>query len=257
MKYYVVSDVHGFYSILRNELEKAGFFSDPQPHKLLVLGDLFDRGKEAVELQDFIINLMNEDKVILIRGNHEDLFVKMVTEDGGRAYSHHRSNGTHDTALQLTGFDPKTARVEHVKFTYIAKKTPYYQKIIPAMRNYYETENYVFVHGWIPSERFLDKEYYVRWSYLEDWRDANEYKWEVARWINGMEAVEFCKEKKTVVCGHWHTSFGHANLENNGSEFGPDADFSPYIADGIVALDACTAHSGKMNVYIVEDKEFV
>ena len=253
MKYYVVSDIHGFYGILRDELEKAGFFSDQEPHKLLVLGDLFDRGKEAVKLQDFIINLMNEDKVILIRGNHEDLFVKMVTEDGGRAYSHHRSNGTYDTALQLTGFDPKTARVEHVKFAYLAKKTPYYQKIIPAMRNYYETENYVFVHGWIPSERFLDKEYYVRWSYLEDWRDANEYKWEVARWINGMEAVEFCKEKKTVVCGHWHTSFGHANLENNGSEFGPDADFSPYIAGGIVALDACTAHSGKMNVYIVED----
>lgn len=254
MKYYVVSDVHSFYSILHNELEKAGFFTDMEPRKLLVLGDLFDRGEEALVLQDFILDLMDKDEVILIRGNHEDLFEKMVTEDEGRAYSHHRSNGTYGTALQLTGFEPKTARVEHFKFANMARNTPYYKIIIPAMRNYYETENYVFVHGWIPSERFMDKDYHVRWAYLENWRDANEYKWEVARWINGMDSVEFCKEKKTIVCGHWHTSFGHANFEDKGSEFGPDADFSPYIADGIIALDACTAYSGKMNVYIIEDE---
>lgn len=44
MKYYVTADVHGFYSILHDALEEAGFFTETQPHKLIILGDLFDRG---------------------------------------------------------------------------------------------------------------------------------------------------------------------------------------------------------------------
>ena len=52
MRYYVVSDVHGFYTPLVTALKCTGFFEDTEPHKLLVLGDLFDRGSEAVKLQE-------------------------------------------------------------------------------------------------------------------------------------------------------------------------------------------------------------
>ena len=103
MRYYVVSDVHGFYTPLVTALKGAGFYGDTEPHKLLVLGDLFDRGSEAVKLQEFVLELMEQNAVILIRGNHEDLFEELVTEDGGQPYSYHVSNGTYDTALQLTG----------------------------------------------------------------------------------------------------------------------------------------------------------
>ena len=58
MKYYVTSDVHGFYTPLRTSLTKAGYFDDAEPHKLLIVGDLFDRGGEAVELQGFILDLL-------------------------------------------------------------------------------------------------------------------------------------------------------------------------------------------------------
>jgi CRISPR-associated protein Cas6/Cse3/CasE subtype I-E len=78
MKYYVVADVHGFYSILKQELQDKGFFDDTEAHKLIICGDLFDRGKEAVALQDFILELMQKDEVILIRGNHEDLLLQML-----------------------------------------------------------------------------------------------------------------------------------------------------------------------------------
>ena len=60
MKYYVTADVHGFYSILHNALEEAGFFAETEQHKLIVLGDLFDRGMEAPELQEFILTLMEQ-----------------------------------------------------------------------------------------------------------------------------------------------------------------------------------------------------
>ena len=37
MKYYVVADVHGFYSLLRRTLEEKGFFTDEEPRKLILL----------------------------------------------------------------------------------------------------------------------------------------------------------------------------------------------------------------------------
>lgn len=250
MKYYVVADVHGFYSILKAELKKAGYFDDPEPHKLIVLGDLFDRGSEAKELQDFILQLMENDEVILIRGNHEDLFQEMVTEDEGLPYSHHVSNGTYDTALQLTGYDPVLAQIRHFDFADEAKKTPYYQVIMRAMLNYYETEHYVFTHAWIPCIKERNGQY----SAYSTWREASEREWMNARWINGMEAAQTAAdEDKTVVCGHWHASYGHSKLEGKCSEFGPDADFSPYYGPGVIAIDACTAHSKQINVLIIED----
>ena len=71
-----------------------------------------------------------------------------------------------------------------------------------------------------------------------------------------MDAVRTVYEDdKTIICGHWHTSYGHSRYEGKGSEFGEDADFSPYMAPGIIALDACTAYSGIVNCIIIEDEE--
>ncbi len=254
MRFYVTADPHGFYSILRASLDRAGFFSDKESHKLIVLGDLLDRGEEAIDMQDFILNLMEEDRVILIRGNHEDLFESLVTEDQGVPYRHHVHNGTFDTAMQLTGFDSKMAGRNH-DFAAAARRTPYYTQIIPATIDYYETEHYVFVHGWIPAIGGHDSKGHDTYNYVNEWREASNNAWRVARWYNGMDAVETCMEEKTIVCGHWHTSYGHVKYENKGSEFGPDADFSPYYGNGIIALDACTAHSGRVNVITLEDKE--
>lgn len=133
MRYYVVSDVHVYYTQMKSALEKAGFFSDDTPHKLIMLGDIFDRGHEAKQVQQFVLEQMEQDRVILIRGNHEDLFVELVTVDGGLPYSHHKSNGTYDTALQLTGFDPVMASIRNYDFADAAKNTPFYKKIIPAI----------------------------------------------------------------------------------------------------------------------------
>lgn len=247
--WYVISDVHGYYTQMKSALEKAGFFSDTTPHKLIMLGDLFDRGHEAKQLQQFILEQMEQDKIILIRGNHEDLFVELVTTDAGMPYSYHKSNGTYDTALQLTGFDPVMASIRHYDFADAAKDTPFYKEIIQAMLDYFETEHYVFTHGWIPSIPNRDKSY----SYISSWREADREQWNQARWFNGMDAAQTADENKTIVCGHWHTSYGHSKYEHKGTEFGEDADFSPYYGPGIIAIDACTAFSGKVNCLVMED----
>ena len=78
MRYYVVADVHGFFEPLKQALEEKGFFSDTSERKLIICGDLFDRGTGARKLQDFITELMEKDEVILIKGNHEDLMEEML-----------------------------------------------------------------------------------------------------------------------------------------------------------------------------------
>ena len=60
MRYYVTADVHGFFSELRAALDEAGFFEDKEPHKLIICGDIYDRGSEALQLQAFLLDLMEQ-----------------------------------------------------------------------------------------------------------------------------------------------------------------------------------------------------
>lgn len=250
MKYYVTADTHGFFTSLHTALSNAGFFTDREPHKLVILGDLFDRGMEALKLQAFILERMEKDEVILIRGNHEDL-MEIFVEEGAVPYDTHIRNGTFSTALQLTGFSSGKAIVNPEEFAAAIKETPFYKTIMPAMLNYYETGHYIFTHGWIP----CDCEARGQYCAYSDWRSSDENEWKKARWYNGLLAAQTVTEDdKTICCGHWHTSFGHSVLEGKGSEFGEDADFSPYTAPGIIALDACTALSGFVNCIVIEDQ---
>ena len=249
MKYYVLSDIHGFFTLFQKTLRECGYYDDPAEKKLLLLGDLFDRGEQALALQDYILELMRTECVILVRGNHEDLFQELVTADRGRPLRHHVHNGTYSTLEQLTGLSAGYSWNANMRLARAGRETPLFKTIIPAMLDYYETRSYIFTHGWIPCEQW-----YGGMIYDADWRHADAAAWREARWINPMEAVRTARpEEKTVVCGHFHCSYGHAHFENRGTEFGPDADFSPYIAPGIIAIDACTAYSKKMNCVIVED----
>ena len=46
-KIFVVSDIHGHCTELKNALEKAGFISGDETHLLIACGDYFDRGSES------------------------------------------------------------------------------------------------------------------------------------------------------------------------------------------------------------------
>lgn len=254
MKYYVVADVHGFFTILKETLTEKGFFDDREPHKLIVCGDLFDRGEEAVALQAFILELMEKDEVILIKGNHEELLLDMLHAwyRGSYLEGHHNSNGTVDTVLQLTNIGALDYPID---IYYKMMETPFIQKILPAMVNYFETERYIFVHGWIPCEWIRQNAYAGTYFAIEHWREADEKQWRLARWINGMDAVHdgVTEVGKTIVCGHWYCSYGHSRYEGNGNEFGEKAEYSPYYGKGIIAIDACTVCSKKINCIVVED----
>lgn len=256
MRYYVTSDTHGYFTEFKNALENAGFFEDKEEHKLIVCGDLFDRGREALELQDFIVDLLDKDKAVLIRGNHEDLMLELIADYHNSSCFQpiHVSNGTTGTVMQLIQATLDDLDYESEECYKRLLETPFIKKIIPAMKDYFETEHYIFVHGWIPCLKVKNADG-AEYLPVHDWRNTNPQYWNESRWINGMEAVRcgIIEKGKTIVCGHWHCSFGHSRYKNDGGEFDNCPNFNPYEAEGIIALDACTAFSGQVNVIVIED----
>lgn len=264
MKLYITSDVHGFTSELKEALDKSGFFTDTEPHKLVLCGDMMDRGNEAVEMQKFMMELLEKDELIFVKGNHEWLMQDMIEnfdyykEEIGWGYSHHISNGTWSTALQLAGMTEFEAFAKTEEFLYRVKSSDFYSKLIPDSVNYFETDKYIFVHSWMPLKR-KDKypSHYTRnrkFEWNPDWRNASQNEWYDAMWGNpfDMAAKGFNKTGKAIVFGHWHCSAGWAKAEGV-NEFGKGAKFEPFYGDGFISIDACTAHSKKVNVLIIND----
>lgn len=256
MRYYVTADVHGYFTELKTALINAGFFEDTEPHKLIICGDLFDRGSEALQLQEFLLDLLDKDQLILIRGNHEDLAMDLLNdwENGSYLRKFNHDNGTIDTICQLTGIELGQLILSPECAKNAFSQTPYIQTLIPNMVDYFETENYIFTHGWIPCW-CIKNDNYTTYIPFAEWRTAPKPMWAGARWRNGMEAAHYgiIEPGKTIVCGHWNTSFGHSHYENDGGEFDNDPNFNPYYAAGIIALDACTPLSGKVNCIVVEE----
>ena len=266
MKLFVISDPHGFYGHTVKALTKAGFFKaleNNEDCKLVLCGDMLDRGEEADALVNFMLDLDKQGKLVFIYGNHEQLLYDCLRDiSAGRIeqvadpFSHHVHNGTWDTLLKLAGMSESEGYNDPYGLVERVRASKYYTELLPTVVNYYETEKYIFTHGWIPYDVTYPD---CKPIYLPDWRKDDPGGWRVARWDNGMKLC--CQhgvkeEGKTVVCGHWHASYGHTHIEKNGRpEHGADADYTPFYADGIIAIDACTAVSKFVNCIVLEDEE--
>ena len=249
MKLFCCSDLHSFYTATKRALDEAGFDPNNEEHYLLVCGDCFDRGDESEELLHYLMSL---ERKILVKGNHDLLLEELCMREF--PYNHDFHNGTVRTVNDIGGagegypFEDCCHRAWN--------KTAAYRHLLV---NYFETENYIFVHSWIPIAMFdtidtLKKHY----EYREDWREATRAEWEEAMWGNPFFKAQdgMNKTGKTIVFGHWHCSLGHL-ISSDGelSEFGDNACWDVYENKDwkIIGLDKCTAHTGKVNVFIIED----
>lgn len=253
MKYFVTSDVHGFFDELMVVLNEKGFEIDNKDHILCVCGDLFDRGSQTAELFELVKNLQEQDRLIYVMGNHESLLFDCMHEiKRGRVPSHHHwHNQTVHTICQFCGMN------EHIVYdpTWRDKICEIMQPVLDFITDncvdYTEIGDYILVHGWIPCYEGLD-----------DFRDGTSEDWERSRWVNGMEMWKNPKcriEGKTIVVGHYHCSWGWSHIDQKYKEFPQPThkdfkhSFEPWIKDGIIALDACCAYSGKLNCIVIEE----
>ena len=246
-KFFAMSDLHGFADEMKTALDNAGFDINNENHWVVVCGDYFDRGPNPGEVMNYLKRLPRK---VLIRGNHESLVEECCAN--GYPQGHDFHNGTFDTICDLGGAGEGHSFDECCLITEQRIKS-----FFKSMVNYFETKNYIFVHSFIPLKCNDNLPvYYTRNRKFEidpDWRNAHYGAWETARWGNPYELAEqgFLPDK-TLVFGHYHTSWPRHKYDEQ-PEFGDGSDFSIYYGDGYIAIDGCTAYSGKVNVLVIED----
>jgi len=255
MKYFVVSDIHGFYEELIESLNSKGYEKDNPNHTLVVLGDIFDRGREPIEVYNFLMSIP-ESNLVLVRGNHEDIFKDLLLKDYPDENDYY--NGTFDTFCSIATYLKKDEVFETLKnaktfyerwdtIKRIVKESEIakFMANSPRWNNYYEIDNYVLVHGFIPTKDYE--------NYDPNWRKVtSRKKWEDARWGYGFQYYEMgtfqdeIEQGKTLVCGHVsareiRNHFG--SITNN---------FDIYENDNFIAIDAHTVESHQVNVLVIE-----
>lgn len=283
MKYFIVSDIHSFYTELKRALDKAGFNKRNKDHTLIVCGDVFDRGSETVELYKFLTSIPKK-RCVLIKGNHELLYEELLEKSFPE--SHDFSNHTVDTFCQIAGYSqeiltPKYWRDlgdvphERIRQAWQEILTEVKQSPITAWlqsdrwKYWHEVGNYIFVHSFIPLKN-LDHmpAYYIynrKFEYFKDWREtANNFELEDATWgcpyqqyIDGYFKEEAAKGK-VLVCGHWVVTDFRQHINNKWSD-----DTSIYKFETIIALDCgvwkyrdTKAYYHPQNVLVIDDKDF-
>ena len=232
-KLFVISDVHGHYTLLKEALDRVGFDKDNENHLLVGCGDYFDRGRENLEVLKFLERLKHK---VLLRGNHEDLLLNLF--QNGRFLPHNHINGTMTTLESFFGkytIDPVDNTID---FSGKTSMVNWVCEFIEDTVNYFETEHYVFVHGWLPRNA----------TSPEDRQKATDDDWKEARWTQWIKAYQGHRplQDKTVVCGHVPTFLA--------TKFGVrpnQADI--FYGNGLIAIDAGTFDSKQVNVLVLED----
>lgn len=165
-------------------------------------GDLLDRGSKPLECLEYVLGLPKERR-ILIRGNHEDLLEDIFVRTFIKGHDIH--NGTDRTIDALAGREEDN-QLSGQEIIWKAEHNPLIQEYLKELVDYYENDKNIFVHGWIPCNKWgiSGSEYYPLDG---DWHTGD---WYNARWINGMAAWQdgVKVEGKTVHCGHWHCNWG-------------------------------------------------
>lgn len=244
-KLFVCSDIHSFLTPTLKALNEAGFDSNNENHWLIICGDAFDRGPDTAKMLDWMLSL---DRLIYIKGNHDILMQEML--DRGFPLWHDAHNGTEKSYYHL--LEAIGNPVEDSKqLCKMVRDTlqPLYDKMV----NYFETKHFVFCHGFLPSTKQVDGSYKLN----PHWRRASRENWNKATWLNGINMAYdgLYVKNKTIVVGHFHTSWGHAIQDKSFDEWGEKADFSPfYYEDKLIAIDRCTAYTGEVNVLVLEDE---
>lgn len=175
---YVIGDIHGEIEALKRIISKIDY--EPAEDKLIFLGDYIDRGSSAYEVYKYIKKIDN-DKNIFLRGNHEEMMIDAVLNDGNRQLWYH--NGGQKTEMSF----PNSSKLKEAAQFF--NNLPYY----------HSNEDYIFVHAGLKPDKMLKEQtkhdlVWIRYEFL------------------GAKAEDF-KEKRTIVAGH--TPVGEVEFKDN------------------------------------------
>lgn len=219
--YFVVSDIHGCLDEFQDILQKW----DRESQQLIILGDMIDRGKNSYGVIQLVRELQKEHSAIVLKGNHEDLFLKHLLINEEQHKDRHMRNGgqeTLDSFANKESYDIQLEKIrKHGDIVEWLQKLPYY----------HETNNFIFVHAGLNLS-------------IANWRNTSEHEfiWDRTTFLE--ENINHTG--KTIIFGHTETN----TLPNSTST---DVWYSPCKTK--IGIDGGCVYGGKLNYLILEEKK--
>lgn len=265
-KMFFISDIHGHYKEMIDALTNAGFNENDKSHLLVVLGDIGDRGDSVLSVYEYLKELVDKGSAIVIRGNHETMLIDFL--EGSNSPFNYMNNGMDET---IADFWHRTAPFEswcllegqcemnlenYAKWANICRKDimeeyPWLLDWLKSLPRYFESKNYIGVHGAIDTE-------------VENWHYPHCSLYN----LNGWDALEFddgsffgktiTNTDKTIIIGHFGTAHLRKiyNYSPNKNLLG-EYDILKRKDGRVIAIDATTCLSKKVNVLIIDDEEII
>lgn len=217
---------------------------------MIVCGDAFYSGPQPGELFVFLRELWQKGRLIFIYGNHD---IELLDNIKNNRFTRKANRTCAELVIKyLTDETDLTddlliLKCKELGFTDFLSSVPVW---------YYETENYVFTHGFIPT---------VKRSYDPNWRNAGEREWRAASRSDAMllsMRYNVCEPKKTIVCGHYSTARCYLMKDATPDDWKnkiykdvsgvPREGFKPFFTDSFIALDGSVKKSGFVNCVVLE-----
>jgi serine/threonine protein phosphatase 1 len=90
---YAVGDIHGRFDLLELALREIARHANGEPHRVVFLGDYIDRGPDSRKVVERLMEMQRAGAAVCLKGNHEDLMVRALTEPGRAAFWRWCDNG--------------------------------------------------------------------------------------------------------------------------------------------------------------------
>lgn len=263
---FAISDIHGHYTETIKSLKEAGYNENNTQHFLVVCGDIFDRGRENIEIYQWLKKLTDESKAIVIKGNHDSMFIDFLTSNNNPF--NYCNNGMCETVDDFLGrtrsfeswclIDKKCeptvgafAEFAEESRKEINEEYPELLLWLNSMPWYYETQNYIFVHGAIDTQAL-------------DWRQPHcilydKVDWDALSWDDGsfLGKRMYNTDGKIVVAGHFHTYHLRNKYDLSEEENHSILDINDETLGHKIFIDGCTPHTKNVNVLVIENEELL
>lgn len=269
MKYFAVSDTHAHHTETINALIESGWDVENPNHKLIVVGDITDRGHEALTHILWLKELTDKGKAIVLKGNHDQFILGFLkNRDQSFNWMHNGLNTTIDDIDHRTrSFETYClmsdkemnnetfGEWQRITAKSIQKEYPWMKDWFESLPDYFETKNYIFTHG------------IVDWR-VEDWHQSQMQKhnckqgWMSNHWAGPEDWLKFSNYTgKTIVVGHLNASLMKYTLLHRNNDM---YDYFEYFPDNEIYydenlktyfIDTMTVMTKRVNVLVIDDED--
>ncbi|MCM3172601.1 serine/threonine protein phosphatase [Paenibacillus sp. MER 99-2] len=243
MRRCVISDIHGCYDEFNALLHHVSY--DSVQDELILLGDYVDRGLKSRQVVDQIIELQQRHSIIALKGNHDAMMVKALTNDNKEYDSHWIRNGglqtlgsyvNYATAWDENEFDWNAYDEAKV---WVRNHYSHHLQFLDQLPLVYEIPGYVFVHAGINPD-------------VTDWRKQPEsdFMWIREPFYSRPTAIE-----ETVVFGHTPVKYLHDEMGIWFSSTGDKIGIDGGCAYGAQLNMLTISEDGSLQTFFVKNRE--